>query len=129
VFWVIRVFSPNTLGKNTLQNTVIHLYQTRPYEKWSERKPSLSYLRTWRCLAKVNIPIPKKQKLRPKTVDYIFLGYAPRSVGYRFLVVKFKVPNIHVYYIMANYLTIMRGCPRHQLHIYSAATFLYMFIV
>jgi transposase InsO family protein len=47
-----------------------------PYEEWVGRKPSLSYLRTWRCFAKVNIPIPKKCKLRPKTVDCIFLGYA-----------------------------------------------------
>jgi hypothetical protein len=30
-----------------------------PYEMWIGRKPSLSYLRTWGCLAKVNIRIPK----------------------------------------------------------------------
>src|SRR3954464_13779530 len=64
------------------------------------QKPSLSYLRTWGCLAKVNIPIPKKRKLGPKTVDCIFLGYAPRSVGYRFLVVKSEVPDMHVDTIM-----------------------------
>ena len=34
-----------------------------PYEIWMGRKPSLSYLRTWGCLAKVNIPINKKRKL------------------------------------------------------------------
>ncbi|KAK1677680.1 hypothetical protein QYE76_038528, partial [Lolium multiflorum] len=62
-----------------------------PYEEWSGRKPSLSYLRTWGCLAKVNIPITKKRKLGPKTVDCIFLGYAPRSVGYRFLVVQSEI--------------------------------------
>ena len=71
-----------------------------PYEEWVGRKPSLSYLRTWGCLAKVNIPIPKKRKLGPKTVDCIFLGYAPRSVGYRFLVVKSEVPDMHVDTIM-----------------------------
>ncbi|KAK1686029.1 hypothetical protein QYE76_046877 [Lolium multiflorum] len=62
-----------------------------PYEEWAGRKPSLSYLRTWGCLAKVNIPITKKRKLGPKTVDCIFLGYAPRSVGYRFLVVQSEI--------------------------------------
>jgi len=31
-----------------------------PYEIWIGRKPSLSYLRTWGCLAKVNVPINKK---------------------------------------------------------------------
>ncbi|KAK1647929.1 hypothetical protein QYE76_065734 [Lolium multiflorum] len=71
-----------------------------PYEEWSGRKPSLSYLRTWGCLAKVNIPITKKRKLGPKTVDCIFLGYAPRSVGYRFLVVQSEVPDMHVDTIM-----------------------------
>ena len=45
-----------------------------PYEIWIERKPSLSYLRTWGCLVKVNVPINKKRKLGPKTVDCVFLG-------------------------------------------------------
>jgi hypothetical protein len=71
-----------------------------PYEEWVGRKPSLSYLRTWGCLAKVNIPIPKKRKLGPKTVDCIFIGYAQQSVGYRFLVVKSEVPDMHVDTIM-----------------------------
>lgn len=71
-----------------------------PYEEWSGRKPSLSYLRTWGCLAKVNVPIAKKRKLGPKTMDCVFLGYAHRSIGYRFLVVKSEVPDMHVDSIM-----------------------------
>ena len=71
-----------------------------PYEEWVGRKPSLSYLRTWGCLAKVNIPISKKRKLGPKTVDCVFLGYAQRSIAYRFLVVKSEVPDMHVDTIM-----------------------------
>ncbi|WVZ67986.1 hypothetical protein U9M48_016985 [Paspalum notatum var. saurae] len=39
-----------------------------PYEEWIGRKPSLSYFRTWGCLAKVNVPINKKRKLGPKTI-------------------------------------------------------------
>jgi hypothetical protein len=46
------------------------------YEKWVGRKPSLSYLRTWGCMAKVNVLINKKRKLGPRTVDCVFLGYA-----------------------------------------------------
>ena len=61
-----------------------------PYEMWNGRKPSLSYLRTWGCLTKVNVPIPKKRKLGPKTVDYVFLEYAQRSIAYRFLVVNLR---------------------------------------
>jgi hypothetical protein len=71
-----------------------------PYEKWVGRKPSLSYLHTWGCLAKVNIPIPKKCKIEPKTMDCIFLGYSERNIGYRFLVVKSEVPDMHVDTIM-----------------------------
>jgi hypothetical protein len=82
-----------------------------PYEEWVGRNPSLSYLRTWGCLAKVNIPIPKKHKLGPKTVDCIFLGYAQRSIGYRFLVVKSKVHDMHVDTIMESRdATFLRIC-------------------
>ena len=48
------------------------------------------------CLAKVNVPINKKRKLGPKTVDCVFLGYAQRSIAYRFLVVKSDVPDMYV---------------------------------
>jgi hypothetical protein len=70
--------------------------ETTPYEIWVGRKPSFSYLRTWGCLAKVNVPITKKRKLGPKTVDCVFLGYAHNSIAYRFLVVKSKVYDMHV---------------------------------
>src|SRR3990170_6064077 len=65
-----------------------------------KKRTTLSYLRTWGCLAKVNVPIPKKCKLGPKTVDCVNLGYAKNSVGYRFLVVKSEVPNQKVGTIM-----------------------------
>ena len=71
-----------------------------PYEIWMGIKSSLSYLCTWGCLAKVNIPINKKRKLGPKTVDCVFIGYAQRSIAYRFLVVKYEVPDMHVDSIM-----------------------------
>jgi hypothetical protein len=67
-----------------------------PYKEWIGRRPSLSYLRTWGCLAKVNVPINKKRTLGPKTVDCIFLDYAHHSIAYRFLVVKSEVPDMHV---------------------------------
>jgi hypothetical protein len=44
-----------------------------PYKEWIGRKPSLSYLRTWGCLVKVNVPINKKRKLDLKTMDCVFL--------------------------------------------------------
>ena len=71
-----------------------------PFEEWEKKRLKLSYLRTWGCLAKVNVPIPKKIKLGPKTVDCVFLGYAFHSIGYRFLIVKSEVPDMHVGTIM-----------------------------
>ena len=71
-----------------------------PFEEWEKRRLNLSYLRTWGCLAKVNVPINKKRKLGPKTVDCIFLGYAFHSVGYRFLIIKSEVPDMYVDTIM-----------------------------
>ena len=58
--------------------------------------PTLSYLRTWGCLAKMSVPITKKRKLGPKIVDCVFLGYAIHIVGYSFLIVKSVVPDMHV---------------------------------
>jgi hypothetical protein len=71
-----------------------------PYEKWVGRKPSLSYLRTCGCMAKVNVPINKKHKLGLRTVDCVFLRYALCSIAYRFLVVKSEVPDVYVDTIM-----------------------------
>jgi hypothetical protein len=34
---------------------------------------TFAILRTWGCLAKVNVHIKKKRKLGPKTVDCVFL--------------------------------------------------------
>jgi hypothetical protein len=48
----------------------------------------------------VNVPINKKRKLGPQTVDCVFLGYAFHSVGYRFLIIKSEVPDMHVGTIM-----------------------------
>ena len=71
-----------------------------PFEEWEKKRLNLSYLQTWGCLAKVNVPINKKRKLRPKTVDCVFLGYAINSVGYRFLIINSSVLNMIVGTIM-----------------------------
>ena len=47
-----------------------------PYEIWKGRTPNLKYLKVWGCLAKVGIPNFKRDKIGPKTVDSIFIGYA-----------------------------------------------------
>ena len=59
------------------------------------RPPSYKYLKVWGCLAKVEIPKPKKVKIGPKTIDCIFIGYAHNSSAYRFLVYKSEIDDIH----------------------------------
>ena len=59
-----------------------------PYEKWKGRKPNLKYFKVWGCLAKVQLPIPKRVKIGPKTVDCVFIGYATNRKACRFSVHK-----------------------------------------
>ena len=47
------------------------------------------------CLAKVQVPIPKRVKIGPKTVDCVFIGHATNSKACRFLVHKLEHPDIH----------------------------------
>lgn len=61
-----------------------------PYELWKNRKDSFKHLKVWGCLAKVVVLFPKRTKLSPKTIDYVFIGYAKNSDAYRFLVVESK---------------------------------------
>ncbi|GJZ79412.1 retrotransposon protein, putative, ty1-copia subclass [Tanacetum coccineum] len=65
-----------------------------------EDKPSIQYLRVWGCLAKVAVPTPKAQKIGPKSVDCIFIGYAKKSTAYRFIVHESKNPDIQKNTIM-----------------------------
>ena len=57
-------------------------------------KPNLKYLRVWGCLTKVNIPINKKRKIGPKTIDCVFVGYSLHSTTYRFLVINSEIAEI-----------------------------------
>ncbi|GJX42164.1 retrotransposon protein, putative, ty1-copia subclass [Tanacetum coccineum] len=73
-----------------------------PYELWIvEEKPYLSILTMCAgCLAKVAVPTPKAQKIGPKSVDCIFIGYAKNSTAYRFIVHESKNPDIQKNTIM-----------------------------
>jgi hypothetical protein len=85
------LISCHVLNRVPIKNKEITLF-----EEWEKKGLNLSYLRTWGCLTKVNVPINKKRKTRPKTVDCIFIGYAFHNIGYRFLIIKSRVPNMHV---------------------------------
>ena len=89
------------LSTNYLLNKIPHKRNNEtPYEFWMGRKPSFKFLRVWGCLAKVIVPPPKVQKLGPKIVNCVFIGYAQNSNAYWFLVYDSKNPEIHKNTIM-----------------------------
>jgi transposase InsO family protein len=85
---------------NVLNKVPMKDKEIKPFEEREKKRLNLSYLRTWGCLAKVNMLINKKRKLGPQTVNCVFLGYAFHSVGYRFLIIKSEVIDMHVGTIM-----------------------------
>ncbi|KAB2595479.1 DNA polymerase zeta catalytic subunit-like [Pyrus ussuriensis x Pyrus communis] len=85
------------LAANTILNRIPHKKTNQsPYEIWKGRLPTYKTLKVWGCLAKVQVPLPKRQKLGPKTVDCIFIGHANNSSAYRFLVHKSEIADIHI---------------------------------
>ena len=53
-----------------------------PYEIWTGRKPSISYLRVWGCPA--YIKHLDSDKLGPKSERCLFVGYPKETKGYYF---------------------------------------------
>jgi transposase InsO family protein len=78
------------------------------------RKLALGFLRTWGCLAKVNVSACKKWKLEPKNVDCIFLGYAQYSAAYKFLIIKSKIPDVHANIMTKSWCYIFQKYISHE---------------
>jgi len=56
---------------------------TTPYERWYGRKPSISHLRVFGCVAYAHIPDVERRKLDKKARKLRFVGYSMTSKGYR----------------------------------------------
>ena len=56
-----------------------------PLEVWSGRKPDVSNLRVFGCIAYAHIPDARRQKLDKKAEKFRFVGYSIQSKGYRLL--------------------------------------------
>ena len=70
--------------RNRMPTTAIKNDQT-PYERWYGRKPNVSHLRVFGCVAYAHVPDSERQKLDKKAVKLRFVGYAKMSKGYRLL--------------------------------------------
>ena len=57
----------------------------RPYEMWYGRKPDLSNLKVFSCVAYALVPAAKRRKFGDKTEKMRFLGYHKGHRGYRLM--------------------------------------------
>ncbi|GJZ13805.1 retrotransposon protein, putative, ty1-copia subclass [Tanacetum coccineum] len=56
-----------------------------PYEVWYGQSPKLSYLKVWGCEALVKRDtLTKPDKLEPRSIKCIFVGYPKETMGYSF---------------------------------------------
>ncbi|GJY45552.1 retrotransposon protein, putative, ty1-copia subclass [Tanacetum coccineum] len=56
-----------------------------PYEVWHGQAPKLSYLKVWGCEALVKRDtLTKPDKLEPRSIKCIFIGYPKKTMGYSF---------------------------------------------
>ncbi|GJX45236.1 retrotransposon protein, putative, ty1-copia subclass [Tanacetum coccineum] len=56
-----------------------------PYEIWHGKAPKLSYLKVWGCEALVKRDtLTKPNKLEPRSIKCIFIGYPKETIGYSF---------------------------------------------
>jgi hypothetical protein len=55
-----------------------------PFEAWYKRKPKVSHLRTFGCVANVKLTGPGLNKLSDRSSKMVFIGYESGTKGYRF---------------------------------------------
>ncbi|GKB48959.1 retrotransposon protein, putative, ty1-copia subclass [Tanacetum coccineum] len=56
-----------------------------PYKVWNGQAPKLSYLKVWGCEALVKRDtLTKLDKLEPRSIKCIFVGYPKETIGYSF---------------------------------------------
>ncbi|GJV83552.1 retrotransposon protein, putative, ty1-copia subclass [Tanacetum coccineum] len=80
---------PLSLWDYTLESAtrILNIVPTKkvdktPYELWYGKVPNLSYLKVWGCEALVKRDTP--DKLQPRSVKCIFIGYLKEMMGYYF---------------------------------------------
>ena len=87
-FWA-EAIATAAYTRNRLPTTAFKSPIT-PYERWYERKPNVSHLSVFGCIAYAYIPDVQRQKLDKKSRKFRFIGYSQESKGYRLLDEKSK---------------------------------------
>jgi transposase InsO family protein len=70
-FWVEAVTTVIYIMNRT---PIIVVHGMTPKEKFTSKKPNVSHLRVFGCIAYVHVPYEKRSKLDPKVVKCIFIG-------------------------------------------------------
>ena len=80
-FWAEAIATAAYI-RNRMPTAAIREDKT-PYEKWYGRKPDVSNLRVFGCMAYAHIPESQRKKLDKKSEKLRFVGYSIQSKGYR----------------------------------------------
>nr|GEV33882.1 hypothetical protein [Tanacetum cinerariifolium] len=79
-------YTPQHNGVSERRNrTLLDMVEKTPYEVWHGKAPKLSYLKVWGCEALVKRDtLTKPDKLEPRSIKCIFVGYPKEMIGYSF---------------------------------------------
>ncbi len=81
MFWAEAVATAAYV-RNRVLTSAIHEAKT-PYERWYGRKPNVSHLRIFGCLAYVHVPDEQRHTLDKKAKLVQLVGYGVNQKGYR----------------------------------------------
>jgi hypothetical protein len=66
------------------QTSTITFHDMTLEEKFTGKKPDVSHLRVFGCIAYMHVPNEKRSKLNPKIDKCIFIGYFSEQKRYRY---------------------------------------------
>lgn len=69
--------------QNRLPTSV--LKKATPYQRWNGKKPDMSHMKVFGCVAYAHVPDTERRKLDKKAVKLRFMGYTNNAKGYRLL--------------------------------------------
>jgi hypothetical protein len=79
-FWAEAIVTAVYIMNRTPTTTI---HGMTPKEKFTGKKPDVSHLRVFSCIAYVHVLNEKRSKLDPKVEKCIFIGYSLEQKGYR----------------------------------------------
>jgi hypothetical protein len=75
-FWVEAIATVVYIMNRT---PIVVVHGMTPKEKFTGKKPGVSHLRVFSCIAYVHVPGEKRSKLDPKAEKCIFIRYFPKK--------------------------------------------------